>query len=97
MPTYEFLCRDHGPFEVVRKYADAGEPADCPVCHHKAQRLYSSVPDIWHTDGAHKTDYGRGNHIGDKRTALNKLWSKQWGEKPPPPATDVPRNSGEKY
>lgn len=97
MPTYEFLCQHHGPFEVVRKVADAGEPADCPVCQQRAQRLYTSAPDIWHCDGAHKTDYGTGNHVGDKRTALNKLWSNHWKEKPPPPAADVPRNSSEKY
>lgn len=97
MPTYEFYCRDHGIFEVVRKMADAGEPADCPVCHTRSQRLFASVPDVWHCEGSHKGDYGRGNFVGDKRTALNKAWSKFYGEKPPPPAADVPRNSSEKY
>jgi putative FmdB family regulatory protein len=97
MPAYEFYCEDHGIFEVVRKMADAGEPAECPQCHQSAQRLYYAAPDIWHCDGAHKTDYGTGNHTGDKRTALNKAWSKFYKEKPPPPAKDVPSNSSDKY
>lgn len=84
-------------FEVVRKFADAGQPAECPVCKQQAERIFSAVSDIWHCDGAHKTDYGKGNFTGSKIEALNRAWSKYYKEPPPPPARDVPKNSGEKY
>jgi putative FmdB family regulatory protein len=40
MPVYEYLCKPcDGVFEVIRPIARAAEPAPCPVCAKKAQRL----------------------------------------------------------
>jgi putative FmdB family regulatory protein len=40
MPVYEYLCKPcDGVFEVIRPLARAAEPAPCPVCAKKAQRL----------------------------------------------------------
>ena len=98
MPTYVFACASHGQFEVVRKFAEAGNPAACPECGLNADRVFFPVPDLWACDGAHKTDYGKGNDgiTGDKRENLNKNWSKAWGEAPPPPAKDVPQGTDKK-
>lgn len=97
MAEYLFGCPEHGVYSVFRPMARAGDPALCPTCEAPGTRIYTVTPDIWHCDGAHKTDYGKGNFTGDKRTALNKQWSQFYKEPPPPPAADVPRNSSEKY
>lgn len=98
MPTYVFRCATHGEFEIVRKMAEAGEPAGCPECGLDADRVWLPTPDVWACDGSHKGDYGKGNdgQAGSKRDLLNKRWSKAWGEKPPAPAKDVPKNSRDK-
>jgi hypothetical protein len=71
----------------------------CPVCGAPAKRVYTAPPVAFNCDGFHQTDYGKGNdgRAGDKRELLNKQWSQAWGEPPPPPAADVPKNSSEKY
>jgi len=99
MPTYVYRCPHHGEFEEIRKMIDASDKSFCPICGTIARRVYFPVPDVWHCDGAHKTDYGRGfqAETGDKRERLNRKLSKLWNEEPPEPAADVPKNSGEKY
>ena len=97
MARYDFQCPKCGLIEIAAKMTEVKETMDCPKCGNPIRRIYQPVPDVWHTDGAHKTDYGSGNTVGTKRDALNKAWSKAWGEEPPPPAADVPANSSEKY
>lgn len=70
------------------------ETVPCPECGEPMARVYAPLVDIWHCQGAHKTDYGKN---GDKLEALNKQWSKHFGEDPPPPAKDVPINSGDPF
>ncbi len=41
MPIYEFLCRECGPFEQRRSFAEAGDPLTCPSCDGEARRVYS--------------------------------------------------------
>lgn len=41
MPTYDFVCDDHGRFELRRSFAEAGDDALCPQCGAGARRLYS--------------------------------------------------------
>ena len=45
MPVYDFFCRDCGPFEQHRSFAEAGEPMACPSCGRETRRVYS-VPNI---------------------------------------------------
>lgn len=95
---YQFECVTDGPFEVHAPMKE-GPPArvKCPLCQEVAKRIFYPTVDVWHTEGSHKGDYGRGNHIGTKNDALNRAWSKATGETPPKPAADVPRNGSEKY
>lgn len=97
MPTYLYRCATHGVFELVEKISEAGGPRPCPSCGVMSRRVYTPVIDVWHTDGAFKTDHVNDTLPGDKRERLNKQWSAAWGEPPPPPAPDVPKNSGEKW
>jgi len=97
MPTYLFRCAEHGEFDVTRPMAEASAPATCPTCQAEAKRIFVVPPDVWHCDGSHRGDYGKGNHTGSKVDQLNREWSKYYGEAPPPPAKDVPKNSGEKF
>jgi len=40
MPVYEYYCKHcDGVFETIRQYAQASQPAPCPVCARKAQRI----------------------------------------------------------
>ncbi|HYM16816.1 MAG TPA: zinc ribbon domain-containing protein [Dehalococcoidia bacterium] len=40
MPLYEYFCKScDGIFETIRPIARAAEPAPCPVCARKAQRI----------------------------------------------------------
>jgi putative FmdB family regulatory protein len=41
VPVYEFLCRECGPFEQQRSFAEAGNPMRCPSCGEAARRVYS--------------------------------------------------------
>ena len=40
MPVYEYFCKScDGVFESIRPIAKASEPAPCPLCAKKAQRI----------------------------------------------------------
>ncbi len=40
MPVYEYFCKHcDGVFETIRQIAQAADPAPCPVCARKAQRI----------------------------------------------------------
>jgi putative FmdB family regulatory protein len=42
MPIYEYICAEcETKFELMRPMSQCGEPADCPVCKHKANRALS--------------------------------------------------------
>lgn len=41
MPLYQFVCEDHGPFEVRRPIAEAALPAPCATCARPAARVYT--------------------------------------------------------
>ncbi|MGC4087975.1 MAG: zinc ribbon domain-containing protein [Polyangiaceae bacterium] len=42
MPLYEYECREHGVFELVRPMADSAKGAECPWCQSKAPRILSA-------------------------------------------------------
>lgn len=98
---YAYRCYTHGEFEIEAPIKE-GPPAIvyCPSCHEESLRVFGDVPTYWHTSGAHGRegeyagDYGK---RGDKLEQFNNNWSKHYGEKPPPPAKDVPRNLKEPY
>lgn len=52
MPLYAFRCDTCGPFDVRRPFAEAHEPAYCPVCHALGERvltpprLYRTAPGL---------------------------------------------------
>ena len=97
MARYDYRCDDHGTFEVEKPMAEAGREEICPVCEAPAKRVFMPVTDIWHTDGAHKTDYFKGNTTGSKGDKLRKNYERIYGEPAPPPAPDVPRNAKDRY
>lgn len=71
-----------------------GEDVMCAECGKKAARVFSPVVDVWHCDGAHKTDYFSGHGgIGTRAEQLRRKYERVTGEKAPPPARDVPRNA----
>lgn len=40
MPVYEYLCKHcDGIFEAIKQISQASQPASCPVCARKAQRV----------------------------------------------------------
>lgn len=40
MPVYEFFCKQcDGVFEAIKQVSAAADPAPCPVCARKAQRI----------------------------------------------------------
>jgi len=101
MPTYVYKCKTDGVFEIVQKMEDATWDYPCPECGMKAQRDTNTlVKDVtYHTDGFYTTDRKGlvGKNGGDKQDYVRKIYEQTTGEKAPPPATDVPRNSSEKY
>lgn len=98
MALYEYTCPIDGVMEVRKPMSEADQEERCPLCHSVMKRVYTVPPIHYRADGFHDTDYGKGrlNHVGDKNDNLNRNWSKATGEKPPPPAPDVPR-SGDKF
>ena len=90
---YQYRSRSGAVFEIEASIHD-GPPSLVrhPETGEEAQRIYGSIPDIWHTDGSHRHDY---NATGDKLDQLNRSWSKHFGEDPPPKSSEVKRNSGE--
>jgi putative FmdB family regulatory protein len=42
MPIYEYVCgKCQNKFELMRPFSKSSEPADCPSCKGKAQRVLS--------------------------------------------------------
>ncbi len=90
---YLFRCDEHGVFEVDAPIQTGpGKMRSCPRCSQDAVRVYYAPPVHYHAQGFHTTDYDK---TGDRLEKMNKTWSKQFGEAPPPPAKDIPKNSGE--
>lgn len=93
MPRYDFRCNACGMLEeVTRPMANAGDPAHCSICGTEMVRIFFAPSIQYKCDGFHQTDYGSGVGTGTKADALNRAWSKHYGEAPPPPATDVDPN-----
>jgi len=43
MPIYEYYCSACGrEFELMRPYGKAGDPAFCPICGTKGEKLVSA-------------------------------------------------------
>lgn len=101
MPSYQFECDVcEIRFTITRKMAEAGDPYACPHCNGETRRIFFAAPAIWHTEGSHNGDYGKGNVTGTKNDAFRKAWKKAYKEEAPDPnvlARDVPRNGSEKF
>lgn len=99
MPTYIYKCINDGVFEIVQKMSEDHTEYPCPDCGLRSKRLFGSPPVVYHTDGFYTTDRKGlvGKSGGDKQDYVRKLYEDTTGEPAPPPATDVPRNSSEKY
>jgi putative FmdB family regulatory protein len=57
MPTYEYLCGDHGPFTAFKPIAQYKDPEPCPECAVEAPRVIMTAPSV---RGAGKSDSGGG-------------------------------------
>lgn len=92
---YPYKCREHGYFEVMAPIAE-GPPSvvHCEQCDNVAVRVFESPPIEYRCQGFHSTDY---NKHGDILERANRAYEKEYGEKPPPMAKDVPRNLKEPY
>lgn len=44
MPTYEYVCEEHGQFASIRRIARRDEPFPCPVCGGVAKRIVIQMP-----------------------------------------------------
>jgi putative FmdB family regulatory protein len=42
MPVYEYECREHGLFELLRNVSQSGESAPCPTCTLPGARVLSA-------------------------------------------------------
>jgi putative FmdB family regulatory protein len=42
MPIYEYQCKRHGVFELLKSVAEVHEPGLCPDCSRVGQRLISA-------------------------------------------------------
>ena len=42
MALYEYVCRTHGAFEILRRLGEAPPDAACPVCGGAAPRVMSA-------------------------------------------------------
>jgi putative FmdB family regulatory protein len=42
MALYEYVCRTHGAFEILRRLGEAPPDAACPVCDGTAARVISA-------------------------------------------------------
>lgn len=95
---YQFLCENQQQQELfdVEAPIDTGPPSVvyCPVCGVEARRVWNVPPIKYNSQGFHNTDY---DSTGDRLEKLNKSWSAKYGEEPPPPAKDVPRNLNDIY
>lgn len=95
MAIYEFECDEHGRFGVQRSMKE-GPPRvqKCPVCKTVSTRVFAAPPIHYHSQGFHNTDYDKN---GDILEQANKKYKQEYGEDPPPPAKDVPRNLSKPY
>jgi hypothetical protein len=77
---------------------NCNDVAPCPACQMNMTRVFTAPPVLFNSDGFHATDYGKGNvGIGDNQELIRKQYERATGEKAPPPAADVPKNSRDKY
>ena len=44
MPTYDYLCPQCGPFDVLRSVASRNDPCACPDCGSGAERTLLAAP-----------------------------------------------------
>ncbi|CAL61622.1 Putative regulatory protein fmdB [Herminiimonas arsenicoxydans] len=44
MPTYDYVCKECGPFEALRSMSSRDDPIDCPHCASAAQRIWLAAP-----------------------------------------------------
>jgi putative FmdB family regulatory protein len=65
MPSYEFLCKACGPFDLLRSFSEASQPAVCPVCRSETRRIYTPpglvrtfAPLTHARDRSHKSAFG---------------------------------------
>ena len=76
MPRYTFTCPTHGRFDLVRKFEESGDPAQCPDCGVVAKRVYYPVWDVWNTGGSHRREYGTSGYPADKPAEVKKAGRK---------------------
>lgn len=67
MALYEFSCPDDGDFTITRSMNEAADPAWCPTCKRRAQRVFT-VPRFNENDQFRSWwKSGRGAHAFDER------------------------------
>ena len=51
MPIYTFACAKHGEMDILRSFAECGNPAQCPTCSKTMERVVT-VPNLQVMDPA---------------------------------------------
>src|SRR3979490_2349896 len=44
MPTYEYMCKNRGPFTQTRAMAECSLPSPCPKCRARSPRVMLTAP-----------------------------------------------------
>lgn len=47
MALYEYICDEHGPFEVLRPMSESEKDADCPICGHNCRKTPAGFTWNW--------------------------------------------------
>lgn len=69
MPMYEYLCEAcDGVFDLMRPMSQATEPADCPECSGRCERIMSEFSAFTMRDGYPRRIPDRGTywHLGEE-------------------------------
>ncbi len=65
MPTYDYLCAAHGPFQTTRPMSASAEPVPCPACDAPAPRAILTAPQLGSLDGATRHAHGVNERSAD--------------------------------
>lgn len=64
MPTYEYTCKQHGPFKAMASLSEYEHPQNCPDCGKPAPRNLITAPQIATTGGkSPKADKANGRKV----------------------------------
>jgi putative FmdB family regulatory protein len=79
MPIYEYDCKRHGNFEVIRSLDQRGASEACPECGKPAPRVLSAI---------RQHQLARSEVIARDRNQRSQHEPRRVGAREPPPSSD---------